>query len=98
MSATAFEGSYLGDRARLRADARLECKICWWVYDPAAGDAQWQVPPGTPFDALPSHWRWWESPLPHGTAAGTTDRMTPRLPKAAGSRTFATSATSEAPP
>ena len=32
-----FEGSYLGDRARLPAGARLECKICWWVYDPAAG-------------------------------------------------------------
>lgn len=29
-----FEGSYLGDAGRLPADARLECKICWWVYDP----------------------------------------------------------------
>jgi rubredoxin len=52
-----FEGSYLGDAARLPADARLECKICWWVYDPAVGDAQWQVPPGVPFTALPAHWR-----------------------------------------
>ena len=33
-----FEGSYLGDRQRLPLDARLECKICWWVYDPAEGD------------------------------------------------------------
>ena len=24
-----FEGSYLGDRSRLAADSRLECKICW---------------------------------------------------------------------
>jgi hypothetical protein len=24
-----FEGSYLGERARLPADAQLECKICW---------------------------------------------------------------------
>jgi rubredoxin len=52
-----FEGSYLGDASRLRADARLECKICWWVYDPADGDAQWQVPPGVPFTELPAHWR-----------------------------------------
>ena len=29
-----FEGSYLGDRSRLPAHAKLECKICWWVYDP----------------------------------------------------------------
>jgi rubredoxin len=57
MNGPHFEGSYLGDRTRLQADARLECKICWWVYDPAAGDAIWQVPPGTPFAALPPHWR-----------------------------------------
>ncbi|MCA0241967.1 MAG: rubredoxin [Proteobacteria bacterium] len=54
---TTFEGSYLGDRARLAAAARLECKICWWVYDPALGDAVWQIAPGTPFAALPAHWR-----------------------------------------
>jgi rubredoxin len=35
---------------------RLECKICWQVYDPAEGDPDRQVPPGTPFDALPEHW------------------------------------------
>jgi len=52
-----FEGSYLGDRARLPRDAKLECKICWWVYDPAAGDAQWQISPNTPFSELPAHWR-----------------------------------------
>jgi rubredoxin len=38
------------------AAARRECKICWHVYDPALGDPVWQIPPGTPFDALPSHW------------------------------------------
>jgi rubredoxin len=51
-----FEGSYLGDRARLAAGARLECKICWYVYDPALGDPQWQIPPGTEFVDLPAHW------------------------------------------
>jgi hypothetical protein len=30
-----FEGSYLGNREVLRPGSRLECKICWWVYDPA---------------------------------------------------------------
>lgn len=41
----------------LPADARLECGICWQVYDPAEGDPTWQIPPGTPFAALPAHWR-----------------------------------------
>jgi len=57
LAGAGFEGSYLGDRARLPADARLECKICWWVYDPVHGDPVWQVAPGTAFAALPGHWR-----------------------------------------
>ncbi len=35
---------------------RYECKVCWYVYDPARGDDVWQVPPDTPFAALPAHW------------------------------------------
>jgi rubredoxin len=35
---------------------RMECKVCWYVYDPAAGDPVWQIAPGTPFAALPEHW------------------------------------------
>ena len=52
-----FEGSYLGDVSKLAAATQLECKICWWVYDPAEGDPVWQVAPGTPFAELPAHWR-----------------------------------------
>lgn len=52
-----FEGSYGGDAARLADDARMECKVCWHVYDPAQGDSYWQIPPGTPFSALPADWR-----------------------------------------
>jgi rubredoxin len=51
-----FEGSYLGDAERIAAGTRLECGICWWVYDPAVGDPVWQIAPGTPFAALPAHW------------------------------------------
>lgn len=54
---SSFEGSYLGDDTKLADDARMECKICWGVYDPAVGDNYWQVPPGTPFSSLPDHWR-----------------------------------------
>ncbi|MHB9119315.1 MAG: rubredoxin [Burkholderiales bacterium] len=35
---------------------RLECKICWYVYDPAEGDEVWQIPPGVSFGELPPHW------------------------------------------
>ena len=52
-----FEGSFLGDVSRIADDSRLECKICWYVYDPAIGDPVWQVPPGTPFTRLPEHWK-----------------------------------------
>jgi rubredoxin len=30
--------------------------VCWHVYDPAEGDAHWQIPPGTAFTDLPAHW------------------------------------------
>lgn len=36
--------------------AKLECGICWTIYDPAAGDPQGRALPGTPFSALPDDW------------------------------------------
>ncbi len=42
---------------RIDAATRLECRICWHVYDPALGDEVEQIPPGTPFLDLPAHWR-----------------------------------------
>lgn len=44
---------------RLDADplARMECGVCWTVYDPAEGDALGRADPGTPFAALPEDWR-----------------------------------------
>ncbi len=49
-------GSFGGDISRLSDNMVLECKICWWQYDPETGDDYWQIPPGTPFSALPEHW------------------------------------------
>ncbi|RCX32847.1 rubredoxin [Thioalbus denitrificans] len=57
MRTSGFEGSFLGNPERLADGDRLECKICWFVYDPALGDPVSQVPPGTPFSALPMSWR-----------------------------------------
>ena len=36
---------------------RMECGVCWTVYDPALGDPVWQVAAGTPFSQLPGDWR-----------------------------------------
>lgn len=52
-----FEGSFLGDASKLPANAVMECKICWYRYEPEHGDPIWQVAPGTPFADLPEDWR-----------------------------------------
>ncbi len=44
------------ERSAVAPGTRYECRICWHVYDPAAGDPVWQIEPGTPFAALPEHW------------------------------------------
>ena len=52
---SAFEN--FGKRDDVEDGARMECGICWHVYDPAEGDPVWQVPAGTPFTGLPEDWR-----------------------------------------
>lgn len=32
------------------------CEVCDWVYDPAIGDPDGGIPPGTPFEELPDDW------------------------------------------
>jgi len=49
-----FQG--FGHAPDIGPTTRLECKICWHVYDPADGDPDQHVSPGTPFDQLPAHW------------------------------------------
>ena len=36
--------------------SRFECRICWYVYDPAVGDEVWQIAPGIGFAELPESW------------------------------------------
>ncbi|HEY3315798.1 MAG TPA: flavin reductase [Bacillota bacterium] len=33
------------------------CGVCGYVYDPAAGDPDGDIPPGTPFESLPPDWK-----------------------------------------
>ena len=35
---------------------KYTCNICGYVYDPAAGDPENGVAPGTPFEKLPEGW------------------------------------------
>lgn len=35
---------------------RWRCTICDHIYDPATGDPDTGVPPGTPFEKLPESW------------------------------------------
>jgi len=51
---SAFEN--FGVRQDVADVTRLECGICWTVYDPADGDGVAQIAPGTPFAALPEEW------------------------------------------
>ena len=45
----------LDEAARQRSleASRMQCRVCWHVYDPAEGCPEWNVPPGTPFAELP---------------------------------------------
>ena len=57
----------------LSDDARLECRICWYVYDPAVGDPVHQVEPATPFRQLPDYWRCPECDAEPGTFIPMSD-------------------------
>lgn len=36
---------------------KYDCLRCGWVYDPAEGDPDNGIEPGTPFKDLPSSWK-----------------------------------------
>ncbi|MBC3191598.1 rubredoxin [Pseudonocardia sp. C8] len=36
--------------------ARWFCEPCGFVYDPAEGDPDGGIPPGTPFEEIPDDW------------------------------------------
>jgi rubredoxin len=36
--------------------AIYRCSVCGYEYDPAVGDPDGNIPPGTPFEKLPDSW------------------------------------------
>lgn len=35
---------------------KYACQACSYVYDPAVGDPDNNIPPGTPFEKIPEDW------------------------------------------
>ena len=35
---------------------KYRCVVCEWVYDPAVGDPDGGIAPGTPFEEIPDDW------------------------------------------
>jgi flavin reductase (DIM6/NTAB) family NADH-FMN oxidoreductase RutF/rubredoxin len=35
---------------------KYECNVCGYIYDPAVGDPDGKIPPGTPWEKLPADW------------------------------------------
>jgi rubredoxin len=46
----------LNHRRRRKKMARYVCQVCGYVYDPAQGDPDNGVAPGTPFEKVPDSW------------------------------------------
>ncbi|MDO5530760.1 rubredoxin [Sutterella sp.] len=39
---------------RISDDTRMQCRVCWYIYDPEEGCPEESIPPGTPFRKLPT--------------------------------------------
>ena len=37
-------------------DQKYVCTVCGYVYDPALGDPEHDIAPGTPFSQIPDDW------------------------------------------
>jgi rubredoxin len=37
--------------------AKYKCSVCGWEYDPATGDPDGGIAPGTPFEKIPEDWK-----------------------------------------
>ena len=35
---------------------KYQCEVCGYIYDPAEGDPEANIPPNTPFEDLPADW------------------------------------------
>ena len=40
----------------MKKSYKYRCEVCGYIYDPAIGDPENGVEPGTPFEELPDDW------------------------------------------
>lgn len=43
------------NRERIGPQTKMQCKVCWYVYDPQEGCEEFDIPPGTAFNDLPDY-------------------------------------------
>lgn len=55
-------------RARITPEMHMQCKVCWFVYDPEEGLPEFGIEPGTPFNDLPEDWTCPECRHPKATS------------------------------
>lgn len=48
--------SYIAAKKEEMKAAKYECSVCGYIYDPALGDPENGIKPGTPFEELPDSW------------------------------------------
>ena len=48
--------SYIKKEEATVSAAKYKCTVCGYIYDPALGDPDGNIPPGTPFEKLPEDW------------------------------------------
>jgi flavin reductase (DIM6/NTAB) family NADH-FMN oxidoreductase RutF/rubredoxin len=48
--------SYIKKEETLVSADKYRCTVCGYIYDPALGDPDGNIPPGTPFEKLPDSW------------------------------------------
>ena len=51
-----FNGSDLNKESEVFMMKKYVCNLCGYVYDPAEGDPENGIAPGTPFESLPDDW------------------------------------------
>ena len=59
------------------------CDVCGYIYDPAKGDPENDIPPGTAFEKLPDDWTCPECGVPKNqfSALGLEDCATDASPR-----------------
>ena len=65
---------------------KYKCNVCEWVYDPAIGDPESGIAPGTAFEDLPEDWVCPVGGEGKGDSGKVNKKQHPKLKKKQGER------------